>query len=494
MRYFELCFLILLGASCLNAQPDRLLTPLEEVSYNELTKNIEVMEYVYKLDSMNDKIETEVIGYSVMGKPIPLISVGMEDLAAKEKLHVFFFAQQHGNEPSGMEGLLLLLSFIASGEHQDLFEHINLLVIPQVNPDGGDLFHRRNARDIDLNRDHLLLNAPESAIVQGVFQKYLPEVTVDFHEYFPYSKSWKEFGYVRDFDIQLGGITNINIDPQIYAMYREMAFPYVKDFVEKESYSFFEYTLGHFPSGERLRHSTVDINDGRQSLGICNTLSFIVEGKRGEDTLSNMKNRAWSQYYTALGILSMANEWAGEINRIVHHCREKLLDLPPDHKVSVRMDHFQSEIPLYYPLKSLNTGNDTVFIVENFHTDIKSLAEVIIPRGYLIPRSEPLLMKWLERSGFVFEDVYEISGDVMQYIADERIDVMLEGYPNKELTGLRMHKVQVKMEDYVYVPVRQLNGHKIVQALEPHAIYGLGYYPEFSYLSYDPYPVLRMEF
>ncbi|MDF1548895.1 MAG: M14 family zinc carboxypeptidase, partial [Bacteroidales bacterium] len=251
------------------------ILPLEQSDYRKLTTNAEMIAYLEMASNFSEMINIEILDSTISGKRIPLIWLGTKGEKNNSKPSLLFFAQQHGNEPSGKEGLLLLINEFALGRHLDLLENVNLFIIPQTNPDGGDKNERRNSDGIDLNRDHLLFQSNEARLVQKVFDEYQPEVVVDIHEYYPYSEEWDKFGYSRNIDIQFGGPTNINIDSGIQKFFYTTAFPEVKQQVEKDGYSFFEYTLGYLPEGERLRRSTVDINDGRQSLGITNTIAFI---------------------------------------------------------------------------------------------------------------------------------------------------------------------------------------------------------------------------
>src|SRR6056297_3062793 len=174
-------------------------TPLQKKDFTELTTSAELKAYLEHLDTLAEFIVMEKIGTSVQGKPILLAKVAKNGVTAGNRLNVLLFAQQHGNEPSGKEGLLMLLRHLAENNDHQLLDKLNLFIIPQLNPDGGDMDQRRNANDVDLNRDHLLVSSPEVLAVQQLFKQYAHEVTVDIHEYYPFGESWKEFGYRRNF-------------------------------------------------------------------------------------------------------------------------------------------------------------------------------------------------------------------------------------------------------------------------------------------------------
>lgn len=501
LTFFSLLLLIL--GSCHSNVKDmenmdiqEVPTPLQQKDFTELTTSAELKQYLEHLDTLHEFMVLEEIGTSVQGKPILLTKVAKNGVTAGNRLNVLLFAQQHGNEPSGKEGLLMLLRHLAENNNHQLLDKLNLFIIPQLNPDGGDMDQRRNANDVDLNRDHLLISSPEVQAVQQLFKQYAHEVTVDIHEYYPFGESWEEFGYRRDFDIQLGGLTNLNVDSRIRTFFDNMALPYVQQRVQDSSYSFFEYTLGHFPSGERLRHSTVDVNDGRQSFGILNTLSFIVEGMNGRSAIDNIERRAKSQFITALSLVQLAYDSEPKIRQMVTRSREQLTTSSPGTDVAIRMEHVQGEEPLQYSLLSLSTGEDTVFTVEKYHSRVMATLSVKKPEGYLIPTGDKKLVDWLKRSQIEYYDYHPFEKHrIMQYkILSHRksVDEELENfYPEVE-------KVEVKRpineNEYYYVSTKQLYSNKLVTALEPQAMYGLINYPEFNYLlDKEFFPILRHE-
>ena len=80
----------------------------------------------------------------------------------------------------------------------------------------------------------------------------------------------------------------------------------------------FLYSPGGPPEIEYIRHSTFDINDGRQSFAIQNTFSFIQEGLNGKDRYSdNIKHRAESQMLGMLGLLNYAYNNCKKIKKLV---------------------------------------------------------------------------------------------------------------------------------------------------------------------------------
>lgn len=490
MRAFYPILLVIVFSAC-NPIENNLLTPLEESNYKQLTANAEMLIFLDNCQQYSSYIHIDTIGFSEKGKAIALAKISNPD-SPKPKTNVLFIGQQHGSEPAGKEGLILLIKEIGNGNHSYLLDSINLYIVPNCNPDGGDAYMRRNAMDVDLNRDHLLLNSKEAKLIQKVFWDLKPEFTCDFHEYYAYSKGWAEFGYRRDFDIQLGGLTNINVDATIRDWFYDKTFPYTMKKLQAEGYKFFEYTLGYFPEQERMRHSTVDVNDGRQSMGIAETMSFIVEGKRDLDSVYLLERRAKSQYLTALALAEVAHKNNTEIKKMVANARRHSVNKK---KVSIRMEHFKGEKPLYYTLWDIKNEKDSTFVVENFHSKVASTLDVVKPKGYLIPKKDSLLCNWLKRSYFNYSEFSPANVKIIAYKINAVDTVIAEEwesfYPRIERKDISN---EITDNAYFFVSTAQFASSKIVTALEPQAMYGLSSYKEFNYLLETPvFPILRVE-
>lgn len=136
----------------------------------------------------------------------PNASVSIENMPVV----MFMGYSVHGNEPSGANAsLLAAYHFAAANEIEAELENIVLLLDPAINPDGLNRFaswvnsHKAynlngdpNGREyneawprgrtnhywFDLNRDWLPVQHPESRNRVRVFQSWLPNIHLDFHE------------------------------------------------------------------------------------------------------------------------------------------------------------------------------------------------------------------------------------------------------------------------------------------------------------------------
>jgi len=472
-------------------------TPLEKSGFTSITSNEELTGYIKTLDELSDILSLEIIGASVQNRPIYALHFSKKDVGKdRSKLKVLFFAQQHGNEQSGKEGMLLLAKKLIQPEFSHLFNHIDLVLIPQVNPDGSEVNQRRNGHHVDLNRNHLIQTEPETQALHRLFDRYLFEVTMDVHEYSPYSESWENFGYRKNSDVTLGSCTNINISPTLRSFANEQVLPNILNKLKRNGFSSFLYLPGGPPDKSYMRHSTFDINDGRQSLGIQNALSFIQEGMNGTDMfLENIEHRAKGQMNGMLAMLELMYEQASNIKKMVKSERKSMLSGLNSGTTSVQMIHRSDGTRLKLPVYSYDFAKDTILVTDNFRPVVESLKEVSNPIAYLIPCDDKNLVNWLENTGIAYEHFTKKKRVKYEAYYIGKIDSI--DFEGDWVMDPSLAKQLIEVPDqakYWYVPVRQLKAKMIIQALEPQSMLGLATYDLFAYLvkNNSVYPVLRV--
>ncbi len=127
-----------------------------------------------------ETLKLEEVGRSALGRPIQLLTFG----SGERK--VFLWSQMHGDEPSATPALLDLTDYLLSHAEQAdaraILSELTLLVLPMVNPDGAELFRRRNAQDIDINRDALNLTTPEGRLLKELRDRHQPFLGFNLHD------------------------------------------------------------------------------------------------------------------------------------------------------------------------------------------------------------------------------------------------------------------------------------------------------------------------
>jgi hypothetical protein len=474
------------------------LSPLEKNNYQKLTSYEVLTDYIQQLDEESDLLKVETIGQSVQGRNLYAVKFSTSEFGKdKSKLKVLFFAQQHGNEQSGKEGALLLAETLLKPENRYLFEKIDFAIVPQMNPDGSEANTRRNGNNMDLNRNHMILTEPETQALHRLFEKYMFEVSMDVHEYSPYSEEWEKYGYRKNADVTLGATTNPNISEAIRNLSNTEILPFVMKYLADRNFSAFEYCPGGPPEIDYIRHSTFDVNDGRQSLGILNTLSFIQEGMNGkDDSIENIRHRAEGQMTGMLGMLDYIYHHKDQVKKLVADGREKLISSIPGEKVSIQSDHFNNGQKLSIPLYSYYSKKDSVVVVNDYRPVVKSVYDVERPAGYLIPKQNKELVEWIGRQTLTFTDYKKQSGQkIEQYFIKsiDSIDFERDIIVNPQIET-KVLEGELEASDYIYVPANQLKSNMIGLALEPKSMLGLVTYPKYAHLlkTGEEFPVLRV--
>lgn len=129
----------------------------------------------------SELIEISTAGFSVEGREIKLIKIG------SGKTNIMAWSQMHGDESTATMALLDFLNFIEGDDdfsniRNKLLERITLYIIPMLNPDGAERFRRRNDVDIDINRDALRLQFPESKILKKIQEETKPVFSFNLHD------------------------------------------------------------------------------------------------------------------------------------------------------------------------------------------------------------------------------------------------------------------------------------------------------------------------
>ncbi len=461
---------------------------------DQLTNYDEMMNYLKKICNGSTILHLDTLAFSVKGRAIPLIHVQRAGKNPKTKINILLFAQQHGDEPSGKEALLQLLQEITENKLDSYFDYMNLLIVPMVNPDGAEAGTRRNGRGVDLNRNHLILTEPETQGLHILFNKYLPEVTLDMHEYYPFEDTTKRFPFIRQFDEQVGILTNLNVDSDLREMQKRELLTYIGQEVTAKGFLFGEYAVGSIAHGKTVRHSTVDIDDGRQSFGIQSTISLISEGLNGKTPTDRIQKRSLAQLTVAKSLLKWCMESPDWIKRRIAFQRQQLIN--SSDSIIIQMDHVSDGSQRIVPMRNIITGKDSVFHLSNFAPKVAAIKKVKRPIGYLVPISDSALVRFLDVQQISYRKSDQLPyGKVFEYNITEPKQISLEGMTIWDPV-LACNPVDrtIDLNQYYFVPTKQLRVITICLAFEPNSMFGLANYSLYNYLmKKGSYPILKVD-
>lgn len=142
--------------------------------YENLTRLIENLK-------SKPQFEIEIVGKSLNDRNIYLLKIGTGETK------VLAWSQMHGDEATATMALFDIFNFFSSDDDfnnfkKDLFEKVTLYFIPMLNPDGAEKFRRRNALNVDLNRDALRLQFPETQTLKKIRDEIQPQFGFNLHD------------------------------------------------------------------------------------------------------------------------------------------------------------------------------------------------------------------------------------------------------------------------------------------------------------------------
>ena len=129
----------------------------------------------------NDIFTVKKAGSSFEGRDISLISLG------RGSKKVFLWSQMHGDESTATMAIFDIFNFFNKKDDLDkirkkLLKKLTIYFMPMVNPDGAEVFQRRNAYDIDINRDAVRQQTPEGKTLKKTFEKIKPDFGFNLHD------------------------------------------------------------------------------------------------------------------------------------------------------------------------------------------------------------------------------------------------------------------------------------------------------------------------
>ena len=135
--------------------------------------------------SKNKIFEQTKLGESTEGRSIYLLKAG------SGKTKVLLWSQMHGDEPTATQALFDIFNFFNtrdefSQEIEQILSDLTLYFVPMLNPDGAEVFKRRNGLDIDLNRDAIRFVSQESKILKKFRDEIEPDFGFNLHDQNPY--------------------------------------------------------------------------------------------------------------------------------------------------------------------------------------------------------------------------------------------------------------------------------------------------------------------
>ena len=98
---------------------------------------------------------------------------------------VFLWSQMHGDEPTATSALIDMFAFLQKNRDvpwvKRLSDELTVRAVPMLNPDGAEIFQRRNLQGIDINRDAIDLRTPEARLLKSLRDEWNPSIGFNLH-------------------------------------------------------------------------------------------------------------------------------------------------------------------------------------------------------------------------------------------------------------------------------------------------------------------------
>ncbi len=235
-----------------------------------------LMDFWYELDAMSPLVTMRPLTKTLLDREFNLVVIAdvpietPEDALRSGKTIVLIAPSVHGGEVSPKESVQLVAKQLVAedGELRSVLEDVIVLVIPLVNPDGGEVTRRTNESGYDMNRDYLKLESQEMyALVTQILNEWSPDIHVDGHH-----------GGSNPHVITYQGTLNPAADAELRAYPYEHIFPMIRDAVRQEDYVAFDYS-GTTNGDQGLGWGSTSVEPRKHHVytGLTNSIGILLE-------------------------------------------------------------------------------------------------------------------------------------------------------------------------------------------------------------------------
>lgn len=179
-------------------------TRAERSGYTETSTYADVVAFLDSLAARGVPVRVSSLGSTTEGRAIPLVvasrprALTPEEAARSGRPVVYLQGNIHAGEVEGKEAIQALLRDLLLDPRPTALDSVVVVAVPIYNADGNERFGpqaenrseqngpervgvRPNAQGLDLNRDYVKAEAPETRAALAAFEAWRPDVFVDLH-------------------------------------------------------------------------------------------------------------------------------------------------------------------------------------------------------------------------------------------------------------------------------------------------------------------------
>jgi hypothetical protein len=304
-------------------------------------------------------------------------------------LRVLFLCGQHGDERairnavwhftrSCVPSLLKAVPFL------------QLAVIGDANPDGAAARTRGNAQGIDLNRDHLMLRAPETQAIHRFVRTWRPHLIVDLHNYPSRRKGLLEQGLRLGWDVCL----DIPTIPAANCLPKQIPFLLLFGALDgvsrQKGFQFGRYGL--LGEDGSFRYGTPQLGDARNTLTLRYEVPTLLLEMRNPIREEGVEDRSFLLSATGSALWELCH-WAGrEAEYLWGYSRSSAVAARPGARMALGFRRGASE-EFGIPVQILDSGERAYFAVQRDQREIKGRRHRRLAARYFLEAED---WPWLE--------------------------------------------------------------------------------------------------
>ncbi|MDP9262960.1 MAG: M14 family metallopeptidase [Acidobacteriota bacterium] len=388
-------------------------TPAEISDYRTTPRYDETMTYLRRIAAAAPRqVKITTFGRTGEGRDLVAVIVSRDGVFDPAALHqanrpiVLIQNAIHAGEMDGKDSCLALLrEMVVTKTQARLLDRAVVIILPIYNADGHERFGpynrinqngpeamgwRTQALNLNLNRDYMKADAPETRALLKLFQTWLPDFFVDDHV-----TDGADYQYDTTYAIDDGP----DVDPALSQWIREQLKPYIEKSVSATGHVIGEY-VGVGESNPRSG-LTVGQDTPRFSTGLMileNRPGFLVE----MHMLKDYKTRVTGNYELLRALLEVINRDADALllmNRQADTATT-LAGLRYDAAAQfpLRLQATEASVPFHFlgykrvvELSEVSGVPYTRFTHEPenldipLHNQLKATVTVAPPRAYIVP-------------------------------------------------------------------------------------------------------------
>lgn len=450
-------------------------TRAESTDYAETSHYADVIAFLDSLQALGAPFWRGSIGKSGEGRELPLVVLSRPRVSTPEEAKrlgrpiVYVQGNIHAGEVEGKEALLMLIRDLSFARGAGILDSVVLLAQPIYNADGNERFAsqgknrrsqngpemvgtRATAQGLDLNRDYIKVEAPETRASLAAFDEWQPDVFVDLH-----TTDGSYHGYALTYSPSLNPAAFFG---GVYA--RDSLLPVLRQRMrDRHGFEIFDYGNFQDEFGRGDLTDTVKAGwytyepyprYGTNYFGLRGRVSILSEAYSHDP----FERRVKSTYAFVREILSLTAERAGEI---------RALERRADSSVAAWGSDPGSAPPI--PLRSRMTTHpleEVVAYEDLVRTGDSSRTQPGVPRGFRrTGHFRSAKMKVYDR----FEPTLERKPPAAYVLrASDSVAVRLlreHGVEVRRAEGSREARVQIFTMDSVITAQRPFQGHREVR-------------------------------